>query len=466
MQVRIEDVSPVEKKMVVEIPWEVVSAKLGQAYRDLGKEVALKGFRKGKAPRSVLEQVYGPRVNAEVAVQLVRESFFQATAEHKLAAVAEPRVEEGGRIQKGQPFSFAAIVEVRGVVEPKDYTEMPIERRRIKVADEAVDAALEQLRKEHTELKPIEGREVTAPGDVVALQINGTIGEHKVEQPRFAMDLDEGEREPVPGLRQALTGLPLDTKDKLIELDVAEDVEDENLRGRKAQLTVSVLEARSKDVPELDDEFAKDTGKADTLDGLKAKLRGELEDRERDQVNREAREGALRELIKRNQIPVAASLIDRAVELQYNRLRQMLGMQPDQDVAGLSADLREKMRPTGADEVRGQLLLEAIAEKENVAVTDAELDAHVENTARLRNVAPQRLRAEWDRDGRLDNVRFSLRQDKVLDFLVAKATVTEVDQLTAPPQPEGAPAADSDAPIAAHGQPGHVHGPGCDHDHP
>jgi trigger factor len=468
MQVRIEDVSPVEKKMVVEIPWEVVSQKLGQAYRDLGREVALKGFRKGKAPRSVLEQVYGPRVNAEVAVQLVRESFFAATAEHKLAAVAEPRVEEGGRIQKGQPFSFAAIVEVRGEVEPKDYTGMPLERRRIKVADEAVDAGLEALRKEHTELVPIEGREVTAPGDVVALKITGSIGEHNVDQPRFAIDLDEGEREPVPGLRAALIGLPLGTTDKALSIPIPEDAEDENLRGRKAELVVSILEARAKDVPALDDEFAKDTGKADTLDGLRASVRKDLEDREREQTKRETREAALRELIKRNQIPVAASLIDRAVEIQYNRLRAMLGMQPDEDTAGLSDDLREKMRPTGADEVRGQLLLEAIADKEKVAITDAELTAHVEQTAKLRNIAPQRLRAEWERDGRLDNVKFSLRQDKVLDLLVEQAAITEVDQLTAPAKPEGGPDLPDlpdapDAPIAAHSAPGHVHGPDCDH---
>src|SRR5258706_2216895 len=91
MQVRIEEVSPVEKKMFVEIPWETVSEKLGNAYRELGKGVALKGFRKGKVPRPVLEQVYGPRVTAEVAYELVRESFFRANQEHNLAAVAEPR---------------------------------------------------------------------------------------------------------------------------------------------------------------------------------------------------------------------------------------------------------------------------------------------------------------------------------------------------------------------------------------
>jgi trigger factor len=466
MQVKIEDVSPVEKKLIVEIPWATVSAKLGDAYRELGKSVQLKGFRKGHVPRSALEQFYGRQVHAEVAYQLVRESFFSATAEHKIAAVAEPRVESGAEVKKGQPFTYEAIVEVKGDVVPENYEQMPIEKRRLAIGDEAVERALEELRREHTELKPIEGRTETQKGDVLALAITGTIGEHNINQPRFGLDLDDPEREPVPGLAQALTGVPLDTKDRAIELIVPDDWRDEGLRGRTAKLTVSIVDARAKEVPELDDEFAKDTGKGDTVDALRAAVRKELEDREAEQVKRETREAALRELIKRNQIPVAASLIDRAVELQYNRLRAMLGMPADEDSAGLSDDLRDKMRPTGADEVRGQLLLDAIADREHIAILDEELAKHVEATAKLRNMAPQRLRAEWERDGRIDNVRFSLRQDKVLDFLVGKAQITEVDQLTQPPPPEGGELP-PDAPqaLAAHGAPGHVHGPDCDHDH-
>ena len=456
MQVRIEEVSPVEKKMFVEIPWETVSQKLGDAYRELSKGVALKGFRKGKVPRPVLEQVYGPRVNAEVAYELVRESFFRANQEHNLAAVAEPRVEEADPIKKGQPFKFAAIIEVRGEVVPQDYKSLPIERRKLNIADTAVEEALAQLRREHTELRPIEGRDTTAAGDIIGLSITGTIGEHQINQPQFAVDLDDDEREPLPGIRAALLGIPLDTKEKKLELQVPEDYKDESLRGRKADLTVTILEARSKDVPELDDEFAKDTGKADTLDGLKAALRTELEDKEREVIDREAREAVLRELIKKNQIPVASSLVDRAVEMQYQRLRQMLGMKPERN-AQIPDDLKEKMKPAGADEVRGQLLLEAIADKENIVVTDEELGKHVEQTAKGRNMAPAKLRAEWQRDGRLDSVTYSLRQDKVLKFLVDAAQITEVEKLSQPgtPVPEG----------PAHGEEGHVHGPDCDHDH-
>ncbi len=457
MQVRIEDVSPVEKKMFVEIPWETVSQKLNDSYRELGKGVALKGFRKGKVPRPVLEQVYGQRVNAEVAYELVRESFFRANQEHQLAAVAEPRVEEAAPIKKGQPFTFQAIIEVRGEVVPQDYKGLPIERRKLAIPDSAVEESLAQLRREHTELRPIEGREVTAAGDIVGLSVTGKIGEHEINQPQFAVDLDDEEREPLPGLRLALTGIPIDTKDKHLEITVPEDHKDEQLRGRKADLTVTILEARAKDVPALDDEFAKDTGKSDTLDGLRAALRKELEDREQEVIDREARENVLRELIKKNQIPVASSLVERAVEMQYQRLRQMLGMKPERGTAGLTDELKDKMRPAGADEVRGQLLLESIADKEGVTVTDEELTRHVETTAKGRNMAPAKLRAEWQRDGRLDSVTYTLRQDKVLKFLVEHANVTEVEKLTQAGTP--VPSA------PAHGEEGHVHGPDCDHDH-
>ncbi len=459
MQVRIEDVSPVEKKMFVEIPWDTVSQKLGDAYKELSKGVALKGFRKGKVPRPVLEQVYGQRIHAEVASQLVRESFFRASEEHKLAVVADPRIEEAAPIKKGQPFTFAAIIEIRGDVVPQDYTGLAIERRKLDIAETAVDEALAQLRREHTELRPIEGREVTAAGDIVGLSVTGTIGEHQINQPQFAVDLDDAEREPLPGMREALLGLPLDTKDKKIELIVPEDYKDETIRGAKADLSVTILEVRAKEVPELDDEFAKDTGKGETLDGLRGALRKELEDKERDVIDREAREGALRELIKKNQIPVAGSLIDRAVEMQYARLRQMLGMKPERGNPGLSDDLRDKMRPAGADEVRGQLLLEAIADKEGLAISDDEMTKHIEVSAKGRNIPPAKLRAEWQRDNRIDNVTYSLRQDKVLAFLVDKAVVTEVEALSQ----QGTPLPEGQIEDHAHDEPGHVHGPDCDH---
>jgi trigger factor len=291
----------------------------------------------------------------------------------------------------------------------------------------------------------------------VGLSVVGTIGEHQINQPQFAVDLDNVDQEPLPGMAKALTGIPIDAKDLVIELDVPADYKDEQIRGAHAKLTVTVLEVRQKDVPTLDDEFAKDTGKADTLDGLKAALRKDLEGKEQVSIDREAREGALRELIKKNQIPVASSLVERSVEMQYQRLRQMLGMKPERGNPGLTDDLRDKMRPAGADEVRGQLLLEAIADKEGLTVTDEALQMHIEDTAKARNTAPAKLRAEWQRDGRLDNITYSLRQDKTLKYLVEHAKITEVEKLTQPAPPIPTAQVEDAS--------GHVHGPDCDHDH-
>ncbi|MEZ4402335.1 MAG: trigger factor [Kofleriaceae bacterium] len=465
MQVRIEDVSPVEKKLIVEVPWQTVADRLNVAYRELGKGVALRGFRKGKAPRSVLEQIYAPRVHADVAEQLIRESFASANRDHKLGAVAEPRDLEGAQIKRGEPFAYNAIVEIKGDIAVGTYTGLAIERRRLNVPEAEVDKALAQLQKEHTELLPIEGRDVTAPGDVVIASIVGTIGEHPVNQPRFGVDLDDAEREPLPGLRALLTGLPFATTDHPIQLDIPADHADDTLKGRTATLTATIVEVRAKSVPALDDAFAKDTGKADTIDGLRAAIRADLEARETSIITNEARQAALRELVKANQIPVAQSLVERAVFAQYNRLRQMLGMPPDREGQGLSPDLVAKMSPGGADEVRGQLLLEAIADRENVVVAEEELNLQIVSAARAKNQSPQKLRAEWERDGRLDNARWSLRQDKVLDFLVANAAVTEVDQLTQPAPEVSADEVQQVADSGIHEETPHVHGPDCGHDH-
>ncbi|MBK9072454.1 MAG: trigger factor [Myxococcales bacterium] len=472
MQLRLEDVSPVEKKLVVEVPWDTVSARLGTAYKEIGKDAHLRGFRPGKAPRAVLEQVYGRRVDADVATTLLEESFYRAISEHKLEAVAPPRFDAApSKIVKGQPLAFAAIIEVKGSFEPQGYKGLEIERRKVVVTDEQVDKAIEQLRRDATELLPIEGRDVLAATDVVALEIKGTVGENTVDHKQFVVELDNAEREAIPGLHAALVGLPLATKDKVLDLQVPADHEDPQMRGQAAHLTFSVVEARAKQMPALDDEFAKDTGKGQTLAELKAAVRAELVAKETEVVNREARRLALRALVKQNPIAVANTLVDRAIAAQYRRLQQMFGMQASA-LGAMGDKLKAEMRPGAIDEVRGELLIDAIAAKETIAITDEEIENRLQAVAVERNTTAARVRAELERDGRMDNVTHSIRHDKTLDLLVTHAKITEVDKLTQDAGPDlgDAPIADGhddhakhDHAGSGHDHGGHVHGPGCNH---
>ena len=446
MQVTIEEVSPVEKKLVVSVPWATVESRMGDAFRELGKGVQLKGFRKGKVPRSVLEKMFGKRVRAEVAGQLVRESFMTAVTEHKLEPVSEPRLEEDFELENGKPFSFRAIVEVRGEIEVGDWKGMQLGKRPVKIEDAAVDMALAELQREQTELRPIEGRDTLGDTDIVAIAVKGTIGDHPIDNPQVLVDLGEPEREPLPGLRNALIGLPIATDGKELELEIPADVPQSEVAGKTAKIAITVLDARAKDVPALDDELAKDTGRAETLDGLRGVLRGELEQRMTGDIEDEVRKEALAELVKRNPIPVAGSLVERAIDSKWHRLRSMLGMQPG-DGGELDGELREKLRASALDEVRGQLLLDAVASKEGIEVPEAEVDERVTRLARGQNQAPGRLRQEMDRDGRLDSIRFQLRQQKTLDLLVKHAEVTEREP--APPAaPEGAESAPTPPPAS------------------
>jgi trigger factor len=424
MQVRIEDVSPVERKLIVEIPWATVSDRLGEAFRELGKSVQLKGFRKGKVPRSVLERMFGKRVREEVAGQLVRESFVSAATEHKLEAVSEPMVQDSPEIVKGEPFAFEAIVEVKGDIEVAEYRGMELTKRPVAIPEDAVDRALDHVRREQTELRPIEGREVLAESDVCAIALKGSVGEHEIDRPQLTVDLGDQEREPLPGLARMLVGLPLTATDHELEIAIPEDHTDDLVAGKTARFTVSVLDAREKDVPELDDELAKDTGEAQTLAELREVLRKRLEERMAEEIRGELRDAALKELVKRNQIPIAASLIERAAHAKIHRFQAMLGI-PHDDHETLNDEIRGKLTEGADDDVRGQLLLDAVSRKENIEVSEEEVGERVARLARSQGQQPARLRAEMDRDGRLDNLRFQMVQEKVLDFIIDRATVTE-----------------------------------------
>lgn len=434
--VHIEDVSPVEKKLTVEIPWDQVRAKLDRAYRELAKEAQIRGFRKGKVPRNVLERMYGKQLQQEVARELVQESFIAAAEEHKLEPVAEPVVEEA-KLEPNQGFKYSARIEVRGPTEIGKWEGLEARRRKVSIPEEQVDKALEHKRMMHTEFKPIEGRTTSATSDVLILAVKGTVGEHKIDRPEISIDLGEPKSEPLPGMAAALVGIPLDAKDHEITLDIPADTEQKEIAGQKAVLQVTIKDAREKQVPALDDEFAKDTGEAETLAELRAKAREGLEKQARDAAEREARDAVLKALVRENQIPVAPALIERGIDNQIQRARYSLAMQGiDLMKSGIDlGGMRDRLRDGATEEIRGQLLLEEIADRHQLEVTEADVDAKVAELAQMQNKPANKLKAEMDKDGSLGSLRWRLRQEKALDLVVSRATITETDE--PPPSAEG-----------------------------
>ena len=424
MQITIEDLSPVEKRVEFELPWTDVVPKLEKAYDSLRRGVKLPGFRPGKVPRALIEKMYKRQVEEEVARDLVEHSIGQAIRENQLQPVAPPTVEEL-EIKSGEPFKFTARVEVRSQVTPKDYTGLPLSRRPAKVTDEQVAEALEGYRRRLTEFKPVEGRQQTADADLVLVELSGRVGDNKLKKRQVAIDLENDAEGPLPGLPSRLRGKPIGGEPVEVDYTLPAEGLPAELAGKPVHLHVTIKEVREKKVPALDDEMAKDTGEAETLDGLRDKVRERLLEAEQRRIKGEMTRAMIKELVKRNEFAVAPALVDRYAQLIVNRAKSQL-MMTGIDVEGLDdAKMRAEMHDEAEEEARGSILIQAIAEREGITVSDADVQKRVAELAAARNENPKQLRADLEKDHRIHQIENQIREQKALDMLIAQAKITD-----------------------------------------
>jgi trigger factor len=288
------------------------------------------------------------------------------------------------------------------------------------------------MRHNMIEFKPIEGRTDTQAGDVLRLDFDGKCGKIPLRARNQAVELTgKAEDEPpeLPGIAAAMTGVPLDTKGKDVVIDFPASHRDPELRGKRATLKVSIAEARQKIVPNLDDDFAKDTGEADSLSALRDKLRKKLEDRDEERAKDELRGQLVKKLIERNQVPVAPAMVERQLDAVVQRAKLQLAMSGVDVMTKGNIDeqkLREELRDKAQDEVRAGLLLEAIASRENVQVSEADMEKRLAQIATARQEPVAKVKGEYSRDGRIEVLRRTLFEEKALDLLVSAAKISEV----------------------------------------
>ena len=442
LKVETEKVSDVEQRMDVEVPWDEVQKRLDEAYRELGKGVTLKGFRKGKVPKKMLQKLFAKHVDKELAQRLVQDSIEPALKEADIKPVGEPKFDfpqEG--IVRDAPFKYSATMEILPEIEPKDYFGLEVTAQRGKITDDDVGAALMQKQRELTDYKAVEGRG-TRTGDVLLLDVMGKLGGEPVDFENRTVELTEPVyNELVPGINEALTGISNEQEDKEAdwELELELDVPGEGETTQKAELLVTIHDVKQKVVPELDDDFAKDTGDAETLEGLKQVLREKLMEQNEERARDEAKRLMVQEIIRRNDVPVVPAMVDRYLDQRLRLHKMLMGMdgnQPSQQ----DAALKEAMRPDAEEMVQSGLLLEAISDKEKVETTEEDLEKRLEDLATERGQNLARVRSEYEKDNGLDALRRRIREDKTLDLLTSKANIIIEESKEEPEQPAPAPA--------------------------
>jgi trigger factor len=334
-------------------------------------------------------------------------------------------------LKNGEPFKFSARVEVRSQVTPQDYSGVPLTRRAATVTDEQISADLEAYRRRLTEYKPIEGRTHTGPSDVVLAEVNGRVGEHRIKHRTAAIDLEDDVGGPLPGLASRLVGVPIGTDPIEIKYTIPADSPQPELAGKPVDLRVTVKEVREKKIPALDDELAKDTGEAETLEALRGKVRERLLESDQQRVRQELVQQLLKELIKRNEFPIAKALVERHAQVMVSRAkRQFQAAGLDVDAMDDARMIAEFMEPAEA-EARGGVLIHAIAEREGITVSDADLQKRIAELASARNENPKKMRAELEKEQTLPQLESQIREQKTLDMLIAQAKITDEDPASA-----------------------------------
>jgi len=428
MQITIEDISPVEKRVDFEVPWHDVAAKLDKAYDKLRREVRLKGFRPGKVPRQVVEKLYKSRVEDDVAREVVEHSITQAVQEKQIAPIAPPTIDKL-EMKTGESLKFSARVEIRSQVTPKDYSGVRVSRRPAKVTDEQVDKALEGYQRRFTEFKPVEDRKETAADDVLTLDVHGKIGDHKIKTRTIQVDLSDENAGGVPGLAERLRGVPVDAQALEVKYQVPVESPVKSLAGKEVSLRVSIKEVRGRKVPALDDELAKDSGEADTLADLRTKVREKLVEGENQRIKREMSVALVKDIVKVNPFDVAPSLVDRYAEDMVMRTKsQLMMMGIDVEAGGFNeTEMLKEVRADAESEAKANILVHAIGEREGMEASEGDVQKRIAEIAAARGESSKKLRAELEHSGRIVGVKSQIVYEKTVDMLLAQAKIVDED---------------------------------------
>ena len=429
MQITIEDISPVEKRVDFEVPWADVAPRLHTAYEKLRREAKLKGFRPGKVPRQVIERLYHNQVEGDVASDLVELSIRQAIDEKQIEPVAPPTVDKL-ELKQNEPLRFSARIEVRAQVTPKDYSGIRVSRRPSKVTDEQVAQALEGYRRQHTAFLPVEGRDTTADDDLLRVEVHGKVGEHKIKTKTVTVDLTDENAGGLPGLAPRLRGVPVNAAGLELRYRLGDDIAIKSLAGKEISLRVTIKEVRGRKVPALDDELAKDTGEASTLDELRAKVRAKLVEADQQRIRREMASALVKEVVKRNDFPIAPSLIDRHAENIVARVKtqlMMAGIDVEAEGGYNHEAMKKEVHAEAEESARASVLLRAIAEREGLQVDAGDMQKRLVELANARGESVNKLRTELENSGRIEGIRAQMLEEKALDMLLGQAKIVDED---------------------------------------
>jgi trigger factor len=436
MKTEFVDVNQTRKNLVVEIDSTVVDAEIDKVSRDYSKAARIPGFRPGKVPAKVVRQRFRDQILHDVAHGLIPRAVDEALRERGVEPVDTPDIKDVV-VEEGQPLKFTATFDTVPPIDPGDYATLSLRRGGAKVDDAAVDEALAGLRERSARYEPVEGRGIEMGDSVLMDLVRTAPGDHSGDDPteyhhgpksdnHQNVTVDIGATANPPGFDEQLAGLATGAE-KTFEIAYPADYAIKELAGTTVTYDVTVKAIRKRIVPELDDEFAKDLGDFASLDALKGRVREDLEHEAKHESDRELRAELMKQLAARVTFEVPQALLEREIDRRVEEfVRRLIDQQIDPMKTNINwEDFREKQKEAAAEAVRGALVLDEVARREQVAVSHEEIEAEIAKYAERTGRTPAAVRARLEKEGGIGRLYSGLRRERAIDFLLSRATIVQ-----------------------------------------
>jgi trigger factor len=427
MDVVVEKLADLTRKMTITLPAADVQKELKEAYDKVQQDVKLKGFRRGKVPRSVILKNFQQKIEAEVAEKLVQDTYFTAIEQEKIAPVVHPEISEP-RFKEDGTFSYVAMIDTKPEFELQSYKGLEVEKPVVVVSDDEIAAEIESLRVEMAPLRSVENRPV-AKGDVVVVDFQGYHNDKpmkEVKNENYSIDVGSGRIS--PEFEEKLVGMQFG-EEASHEVDFVAKYPNPVLAGKKVVFKVKVKDIKERMLPELDDEFAKDVGSEyATLEELKAAIHDRLLKTKMDKADGELTDQIMHKLLDTHTFPVPIRLVRfEAEEMIKATVKSLEQNGLDLESAGINrAELAERNRPIAEKRVRGDFILKKIAEVESIKVNDEDMDRGYKRIGDQYNMPVAQVKQYFggSRDDLLPFVH-ELLNEKILAFLRAEAKLVD-----------------------------------------
>jgi trigger factor len=428
-----------ERRLEIEIPPENVKKELDQAYRELARKVSIRGFRKGKIPRPVLERYHRTSVEDEVMQKLIPSSFQQAVKDQGLRAVGQPKLDDIN-LDEEKALRYTATVEVLPDIALETTSGWDLTKEVRVVTDADIERDLHDIQNRHVSLISIDEDRPVRDGDYVLISFEGfrngqAVAGTKTEN--YALVV--GSKSVIENVEQGLIGM---RKGEVREIPVQfpETYQNRSLAGQEVTFHVVVNEIKERVLPTLSDEFAKEVGGVETLAELTAKLRKDQEEIAEREARRSLHEAIVSRLIEANPFELPPGMVEAETDMHLADLqRQIRAQQGDTSAMQISDEVRQQLREQAIIRIKRELILDELAKRESITVEDADVEAHLTRLAERTEQRLEYLRRQMEQAGALDSIRHNLLAEKVLDLVASRCTVTEVSKPAAP-EPSTTPA--------------------------